>query len=797
MENVSKTVASNLCVSCGACSQVCHAEAISSHLKNGLFLPSVSKELCNGCGLCLKVCPSHNVDVAETYGSLDFDRKDADCYIAYSKEDRIRRIGTSGGVISALVYNLLKSNQYEKAYLLKYESFDDNRAILYAVSDPEEVLECAKSKYIPASIEEVIKDIKNGHIGKSIIVATPCQTLAIKRYLNVLKRSDADLLFVGLFCDKTLNYNVYSFYEAKFGPFDSFHFRDKEGNDWPGDTVICQNGEKHIIDKTLRMSLKPYFQLNRCRYCFDKLNQLADISCGDCYILGEESKAGKSSIIVRTEKGKCAIEACQDGIALEPCSFESIKKSQHLEEKKKNVARNESQGNPVFTNFPKDFPNSIFVHAEEEEREKMAMALGADLRQDNAFNSIDKRVSAITGKKKTSKWRKVLRRSAKVFHNPDRSIKILIDNAGFVNKGAELMLISVVQQIEKRLPNAQIVLPNAVYYENPSYCVKHRIQPMKKNSVKLKKMMMNFVYRNILNKTCYITPDQIDVVLDAGGFQFGDQWGHTQASVNAIARYYSAFSKKGRKIIFLSQAFGPFKQETSQKMMKTVYGFADVLYAREQVSYDYLKELFPEGGKIHLCPDFTCLSENKSRRNIVLPDGCVLIVPNAKMITHSDSEVSSNYLSFLKEIIAFLLNRNEKVVLLNHEGEDDELLLEKINANLTERLLLLSNLDALEVKRIIGSAKLLISSRFHGVVSGLTQCIPTLCTSWSHKYYELLKEHGCSNNALDINGVENAKAIIADALENPKEHTTKTGCMDNILSQVNAMWKTVFSMIER
>lgn len=487
MENVGKTVASNLCVSCGACSQVCHAEAISFQFEKGLFLPSVSKELCNSCGLCLKVCPSHNVDVTETYGSHDFDGKDVECFTAYSKEDRIRRVGTSGGVVSALVYKLLKSNQYEKAYLLKYESFDGNRAIIQAVSEPEEVLECAKSKYIPASIEEVIKDIKNGNIGKSIIVSTPCQTLAIKRYLKMLKRLETDLLFVGLFCDKTLNFNIYSFYETKFGHFESFHFRDKEGNDWPGDTVIYQKGRKHIIDKSLRMSLKPFFQLNRCRYCFDKLNQLADISCGDCYIVEEESKAGKSSIVVRTEKGKRALEACQDAIALEPCTFESINKSQHLEEKKKNVARNESLGNPIFTNFPKDFPNSIFVHAEEEEREKMAMALGADLRQDNAFNSIDKRVSATTGKKKTSKWRKVLRRSAKVFRNPDRSIKILIDNAGFVNKGAELMLNSVVQQIEKRLPNAKIVLPNSVYSENPSYCVKHRILPMKKNSVKLKK----------------------------------------------------------------------------------------------------------------------------------------------------------------------------------------------------------------------------------------------------------------------------------------------------------------------
>lgn len=523
---------------------------------------------------------------------------------------------------------------------------------------------------------------------------------------------------------------------------------------------------------------------------------MADISCGDCYIPGQESVEGKSSVIVRTEKCRQAFEVCKDSIDCVQSSFAAIKESQKIMIKLENVARNQLE-NGVFVNIPSDFANAGSINEKNEERVRKQMSMGKELKAVKDVAAIDGMIKKESSKPKKSKLKRVAGRLGKVLYNPDRRMKVLIDNAGFVNKGAELMLCSVVQQLKKRLPDALIVLPKSVFYENPSYCIKNHIVPMQKASGKMKRFAKSFVYRNLLNKPWYVTPDQIDVVLDAGGFQFSDQWKVTENGVKKKASYYASFSKKDRKIIFLPQAFGPFKEESSQRMMKNVYGFADVIYAREKVSFDYLKELFPDDKKIKQCPDFTCLSKCDKRKTVVLPDDYVLVVPNSRMITHTEQSVSSDYLSFLKEIIVFITELGERVVLLNHEGADDEELLDEINRELPQQLLLLSNLDALEVKHIIAGSKLLVSSRFHGVVSGLTQGVPTLCTSWSHKYFELLKDHKCESNVLDVNDIEGAKSIIQQALAHPAEYTSKEGCVSEIKKQAEKMWNEVFKLIHK
>lgn len=794
--NIYSIVQADLCVSCGTCSKACNLGAISVSFNKGLFTPSVDETRCSSCGNCLKSCPSYKIDVQKTYGELDFSRKDEECYVAYSKDGVLRHQSTSGGVVSTMVYELLKRGIYEKAYTLDYEFFDGNRAVLHAITNPDDVFKSQKSKYIPASVEEVVEDIDNQEISKSIVVGTPCQILAIKRYLANKKKENEDILFIGLFCDKTLNYNIYRYYDLKYGKSDVFHFRDKDGNGWPGDTMLRVDGKQTIIDKSIRMSLKPYLQLNRCRYCFDKLNQLADISCGDCYVPGQESVEGKSSVIVRTEKGRQAFEVCKDNIDCVQSSFAAIKESQKIMIKLENVARNQSE-NGVFVNIPSDFANAVSIDEKNEEMVRKQMSMGKELNAVKDVAAIDGMIKKESSKPKKSKLKRVISRFGKVLYNPDRRMKVLIDGVGFVNKGAELMLYSVVQQLKKRLPNALIVLPKSVFYENPSYCIKNHIVPMQKTSGKMKRFAKSFVYRNLLNKPLYVTPDQIDVVLDAGGFQFSDQWRTSGQDVKRKTRYYASFSKKNRKIVFLPQAFGPFKENYSRQMMKSVYGFADAIYAREKVSYDYLKELFPDGNKIEQYPDFTCLSKCDKRKTVILPDDYVLVVPNSRMITHTEQSVSSDYLSFLKEIILFMAEKGENVVLLNHEGEDDEKLLEEINQELPQRLLLLSNLDALEVKRIIGASKLLISSRFHGVVSGLTQGVPTLCTSWSHKYFELMKEHKCETNVLNVNDIQKSKSIIQQALEHPNEYASREGCLNDIKEQTERMWNEVFGLIAK
>ena len=787
MQSIANIPIRDLCCSCGSCAGVCSRGAIRTVFKQGLFVPEVDSAKCVDCGLCSRVCPSTPREVESIYGNPElFSDNEIESYIAFSNDEVLRRTGTSGGFVSTMIRELLRKGIYEKAYILDYENFEGNQAKIRPVDYPENVIKSAKSKYIPASIEEVVKDVVCGTIGKSIIVATPCQMLAIKECFKLKKRSEEDVLFIGLFCDKTLNYNIYGYYREKYGEYDSLHFRDKEGNNWPGDTVLYKNGKKTVIDKQVRMSLKPFFQLNRCRFCFDKLNQLADISCGDCYIKGEESKEGKSSIIIRSMKGSEALKECSSVLSLKKSCLSDIKNSQCLRNKLENYKRNSSPDSPFIVPVLKENFSSHNKGLEQ-------LRLGENANNPKGYKRIDKYI-AMESKPTGGIVKRILNRLLKFVYNPDHSVKVLIDNAGFINKGAELMLQSVVQQLEMITPKVRIVVPERVFYENLDYCYRHHILPLKLVYGRTKVWIKNLLYRNLLNKPWFISPDQIDIVLDAGGFQFSDQWPISKGDLYERKKYYSSFSKSNRKIVFLPQAFGPFEQPMSRQLMETVYTVADLIYAREPESYNYLISLFPENNKIKIAPDFTCLSKYKGRVSVDLPDGYVVLVPNVRMVTHTAENVSDNYLDFLHEVSEFLIGKGETVVFLNHEGKDDLELLLKLNEGLSQKVLLLSSLDALAVKRVIGRARLLISSRFHGVVSGLTQGVPTLCTSWSHKYFELMKEHGCESGILSINDLGQAKQSIENALKNPQTYASKDGCISEVTQKATDMWEEIWKM---
>lgn len=787
--NISDVVSSDLCVSCGACESVCKSGSISWKFVHGLFIPQIDSEICSTCGRCRKVCPSADVDVEQTYGCLDLSRKEADCYISFSKNPEIRQRSASGGVVSTIVFELLKKHIYDKAYVLEYENFNGGRAQIKPIWNAEDVLKSARSKYIPASIDIVVSDIANGKIGKSIVVCTPCQLLAIKRSLTLYHIPENNILFIGLFCENTLNYNIFNYYKHKYGNYHFLHFKDKCPNGWPGDTLLGKDGESVVIDRSVRMSLKPYFKLPRCLFCFDKLNQLADISCGDCYIKGEEDTKGKSNIIIRTNNGQEAFQICKDSLESVKIDYSAIATSQQIESKRVAISRCINHQH-VFKNFSQDELCKITVDGSYESEVKR-LSIGAKLSDTDPITPIEK----INYFNNWSKTARRVKRVRNVFHHKDNKLKILIDNAGFVNKGAGLMLISVIQQIQNRLPNAQIVLPKDIFYQNVSFCARNHIIPLHKPSHIIKRKTYTFIYKNLLNRNWYVEPAQIDVVLDAGGFQFSDQWKPTKYIVTQKEKYYSSFTKKGRKIIFLPQAFGPFEEKESKDLIAIVYKYADSIFARENTSLGYLTRLFPYSLKVKLAPDFTCLCNATGPSHIILEPGYVLIIPNSRMISHTNPSLSNSYFHYLINIIQYLDDLGERVFLLNHEGADDEQILRNINSCFSNKFPLLTNLDALEVKRIIKDSKLLISSRFHGVVSGLTQNVPTLCTSWSHKYQELLKEHKCEGNILSINNLEEDKALIEAALQSPGDYASKEGCTRKIKDATERMWEEIFSKI--
>lgn len=785
-KSVDNIVKQQLCVSCGSCEVICKKKAISFVLKYGMYVPQVDASICNDCGLCSRVCPSSPIDVPQTYGTLDIEKEDVDSYTVYAKNAEVRLTGTSGGVISQMIIHLLQQGLYKQAYVLKQNPAEKGLLRVEKITSANQVLQAAKSKYVPVSIQSVINDITEKNIADAIVVGTPCQILAIRNALSLTKTSRDNILFLGLFCERIMNYNVLDYYRYRFGDFSQFNFRDKQNGWWPGGTTIRFAEKQICVNASLRMQLKQYFCVSRCRHCFDGLNQLADISFGDCYLPNEGTMFGKSSIVVRTEKGKEAYEACRHLFVERPSDFVATKQSQELELKLQSLKRGIAKG--MYLNVSDEIVKHIAFDEQTELETNRKMLLGAN----GDFKAIDYELThpstdeqpVSMQKRMLRRIKRLLRRIKRIFVHPS-TYKIFIDGSGFTNRGDQLMLQATVQKARQYAPDAQLFVSRSVYDQNPSYSISNQLLPLDVENIAKK------------GRTPYATPNQMDMVLDISGFRFGDQWAEnaTDEDIRYQKAYYSMFSKPGCVKIFLPQAFGPFEKEATARMMREVASFASLLYARESISYKHLSALLPDNhDKLRMAPDFTHICEPAEHPMIQLPkNSYVIIIPNIRMISNTSVDTAANYIDCMTAIGEYLIQRGIAVVMLNHEGTDDEQLIQYINDKLSIPQLVVSNIDANEIKSLIKYSRLTISSRYHGAVSALTQRVPTLCTSWSHKYQELFAEHLCENAIIEPKNIDEAVKLVEDALENPSRYTSKKGCMEKNDSQTEQMWKEVFS----
>lgn len=389
---------------------------------------------------------------------------------------------------------------------------------------------------------------------------------------------------------------------------------------------------------------------------------------------------------------------------------------------------------------------------------------------------------------------KFLSKIKRLFKPSKYSKKIFIENWGFENRGDQLMIQSVMGQIRKYEPHAQILVRKQVFEQNPTFCIQNKLYPLelKNTGIRCSKLYA-WVVNMLLRDEWVNTPRQVDLILNCRGYYIADKWIMDDDFVSSLECFYKQFNKKGRRLIMLPQAFGPFENEYSKKAINIIYEQVDMIYAREQQSYEYLSKVCSNTDKIKVVPDFTCLCPEEPYPSIQLPKKeYILLIPNARMVDKTSANVSNSYLDFLIQIVSDLREQGENVYLLNHEGAGDEQLMHEINEKLDVEMPILTNLSGSEIKALIKNAKLLISARFHGVVSGLTQGVPTLCTSWSHKYGELLREHGCENNMLEVNDISSSLKTIHEALAQPEKYSSKEGCEDIIENRVNQMWNEIF-----
>lgn len=320
------------------------------------------------------------------------------------------------------------------------------------------------------------------------------------------------------------------------------------------------------------------------------------------------------------------------------------------------------------------------------------------------------------------------------------NIIVLVKGAQFRNKGAELMLDAVVENE---------IFVNAIFALKPSSAATSR-QILKRGhlhflSLSYKKIDLNILtyfiplsLRNVIKKRLKIVfESDITLVLDVNGFAYGDHWPNisikkTISQINRVKKNCGAF-------VFLPQAFGAMKYLNKKEIEKL--NLADVIYARDQKSRQNLLSTGVKPDRINLCGDFTntIKARNDKKKNQFV------LIPNSNMLdaTKVGSSWAKEYTNFCSSILIEMQKYCDEVMVINHEGLSDNNVCKKISDDANCEYI--SNLRGKEIKGILGSSRFVLSSRFHGCVSALSNGTVCLGTSWSHKYEALYDDYGCKS----------------------------------------------------
>lgn len=806
MISINKTRQLNLCVSCEICNAVCPVGAIKIEYKGGQFLPRVDEEKCKGCGLCVKLCPGISIASLNLRKVARFEEFAGGClkvYSAYSKDQNIRKNSTSGGLITQLIVKLLDDGKFEGAFVLPFNTFTGSPARLELVTEVKKVMAASKSKYIPASVYNVIKTLETESDPEYIIVGTPCQIRGIKNYIKENNVNDENLLFLGLFCDATLNFNIIRYFEDKYSKGNEkiikFDFRNKEKDGWPGHPKLYFDSNREVMaHRSERIKVKKYFQLERCLYCLDKLNRSADISFGDCYIRWRELPES-STVMVRTEKGKRIFDEYSHLFNLVGLNIETIIKSQGISDKRENLEFAKA--------LIKDGDFSLGGDSEKIDR-KIGKSLAKrrkyiDWGRKYKINRIN--LSTILSDI-IDRWEiaKVIIKAGKTLGVSllsdtitDRNTKesrsggnvIIVGGELSENLGAQAMTFTVVDQVKRRFPNKKIYLFSTNAFERDERekeLYNFEIMPWGIGTKLNLLSSSQRIEREYISGEWITHPkyqgelreiiENADFFIDVSGYRLFSHKidSNFPLSFGSYDYLLNIINAKKFSIPFyiFPQSIGPFDYPLKDKvflypLMWKYLRYPEKIFPREEEGVEHLRKFTQKN--VERQRDIVLLNDGYNIDNIfkekielkgidILPDS-VGIIPNKKVMRRTDPrEIYSIYDSIIRKLI-----RSGKKICLVGYAQEDLSICQNIKAlfpNEDAVKLISNDFNALEIEGIIAQFDFIVTSRYHSIVNAYKNGVPALTIGWSTKYFELLKDFNQLDYFFDARkGLESSKLL--------------------------------------
>lgn len=327
------------CIGCGACTRGLPKEGVSiGWNKQGQYEASIVAEHEVFNIQLNRVCPFSTASHDENFIASKFFKhlpnhekigRYRACYAGYVTESEFRSKGSSGGMVSWLLVELLRSNFVDEVIHVGNTEKDqatDGPLFKYVVSSTqEEVSSRSKSRYYPVEMSEVLNHIR-ANDRRYAFVGVPCFIKALRLLqLNEPIFRERVIFTIGIFCGhlKSKGFSEILAFQAGMQPekINGIDFRTKLPGHLASRYAVTVDG--FSLDKGIRQeATKPMmecvgknwshglFKYKACDFCDDVVAETADVAIGDAWLPQYiKDSNGTNILVVRDSKIQSIIES--------------------------------------------------------------------------------------------------------------------------------------------------------------------------------------------------------------------------------------------------------------------------------------------------------------------------------------------------------------------------------------------------------------------------------------------------------------------------------------------------------